>query len=310
MVNKTSDPYSEIDIRERRLLRGGVSSDAPVFYERRSTHVAYRDESSGVKLSCRPHLHYHVEIAVLLEGHTTAQADSDEYELSAGDLFISFPNQVHRFISYGSEKYRILILNPELFPEFDELLITNVPRESVIRGFAEDDISMQLIEMIGRTAGDWDHGKYTNSAITSLCSALLARILPRLALDVFHAGDSRALREIVKFCYANYTNDMSLATVEQNLHLSKYYISHLFSSKIGMSFCDYINSLRVSHACKLLRGGDMSVTEIATEVGFNNLRTFSRAFAKFKNMSPGEYRRLRRQTLIPSEKPQGGGEGA
>ena len=79
--------------------------------------------------------------------------------------------------------------------------------------------------------------------------------------------------------------------MEEELHLSKYYISHLFGSKIGTGFNDYINALRVSEACRYLRRTNKSITEISALVGFGTLRTFNRAFFKQVGMSPSEYRK-------------------
>ena len=64
----------------------------------------------------------------------------------------------------------------------------------------------------------------------------------------------------------------------------------MMSAKLRMGFNDYINSLRVSNACKLLRKTDLSITEISERVGFNTLRTFNRAFSKQMGMTPREYR--------------------
>ena len=66
------------------------------------------------------------------------------------------------------------------------------------------------------------------------------------------------------------------------------------SSKLKMGFNDYINSLRISNACKQLLKTDASVTEISESVGFNTLRTFNRAFMKQMGMTPSEYRRQKK----------------
>lgn len=64
----------------------------------------------------------------------------------------------------------------------------------------------------------------------------------------------------------------------------------MMSSKLNMGFNDYVNSLRVSNACKYLRKTDKSITEISNIVGFNTLRTFNRAFRKQLGITPSEYR--------------------
>ena len=107
--------------------------------------------------------------------------------------------------------------------------------------------------------------------------------------------DSHALKAIVNYCARNYTKDLSLSLLESELHISRYYISHLFSDKLQIGFNDYINSLRVSFACNYLKHSDRSVTEISDLVGFGTLRTFNRAFQKQIGRSPSEYRRINDQ---------------
>ena len=65
------------------------------------------------------------------------------------------------------------------------------------------------------------------------------------------------------------------------LHLSKFYISHLFSQKLHLSYSDYIRSLRISEACRLLTETSLGITEISYQVGFPTPRTFNRAFLKY-----------------------------
>ena len=87
------------------------------------------------------------------------------------------------------------------------------------------------------------------------------------------------------------TSIREASSLEEALHLNKYYVSHLFSQKLGISFHDYINSLRVSEACRLLLNTEKSITQISEGVGFNTLRTFNRAFTKQLGISPSQYRK-------------------
>ena len=87
-----------------------------------------------------------------------------------------------------------------------------------------------------------------------------------------------------------------MTVLEENLGLSKYYISHLLGNKLGKRFNDYINSLRISEACKRLVDSDETMSAISDAVGFNTLRTFNRAFMKQMGVSPSDYRRIHRNT--------------
>ena len=69
------------------------------------------------------------------------------------------------------------------------------------------------------------------------------------------------------------------------------------NQKLGMGFNDYVNSIRISNACRLLTESDMPIGEISETVGFNTVRTFNRAFVKHMGMSPREYRSQGLDTL-------------
>ena len=86
-------------------------------------------------------------------------------------------------------------------------------------------------------------------------------------------------------------NEMvSLAQLEEDLHISKHYISHLFGDKLNIGFNDYINSLRITYAARLLRETNDPIIDVSENSGFNSLRTFNRAFKKHIGVSPRDYR--------------------
>ena len=121
--------------------------------------------------------------------------------------------------------------------------------------------------------------------------SLFAKLLSRYSFSELQHPSSNAFRAVVEYCTRNYDKDLSLSEMEKALHISKYYISHLFAEKLKIGFNDYVNSLRVSHACRHLRHSDLSVTEISSMVGFSTLRTFNRAFKKQMGCTPSEYRK-------------------
>ncbi len=263
-------------------------------YENRASDFFCRgDKNYKSKLNCSPHLHYHIEFVHLLEGETLAISDTEESVLEAGDIFISFPNQVHRFETKKPERYRLFIFSPDLIPEFRSIFTNQVPNSTLIKGAGlEPEIDALTKTLFGMTGHRHIGGNPYNDAVIRGCLlALFGKLLPQMSLSGPRAGDSRAVREVVGYCSEHFAEELSLEILEAELHLSKYYISHLFSGKLGIRFNDYINSLRISHACRLLRREDMQITEIAEAVGFSTLRTFNRAFAKFRGMTPSEFRR-------------------
>lgn len=73
---------------------------------------------------------------------------------------------------------------------------------------------------------------------------------------------------------------------------SKSHISHMFKSRSGMSISEYCNNLKLQDAKKLLLSTDFSVTQIAFDVGFNDVSYFIHLFKKKFGISPLKYRKM------------------
>lgn len=257
-------------------------------YENRQLDFYFRDDAES-PLQCNAHLHYHLELLCLLGGETHAYVDSCEYRLEAGDIFLVFPNQIHRFESFEKENYLLFIINPDMMPELSRSFAGAAPTSPIVRGVGNDPYMHELLMTLSRT--EQMPADYRDAITKGYLLAFFGELLSRMDFKESNQGDSLTLRSIVSYCAQNYSRELTLATLEEELHLSKYYISHLFGSKIGTGFNDYINALRVSEACRYLRRTNKSITEISTLVGFGTLRTFNRAFFKQVGMSPSDYRK-------------------
>lgn len=258
-------------------------------YENRTTDFYHRDDDSGRHpLACSAHLHVHIELFYLLEGKMRAFIDSSEHIVEAGDILIAFPNRVHRFERIEPERYLLFIIHPDLMPELSEVFAKQTPASPLVKN-ADSDASLLALLQLMRTIDA--PSPYRDVTLKGLLLAFFGRLLDRIELTEPRAEDSHAIRDVVNFCSAHFKRDLSLEMLEEELHLSRYYISHLFGHKLNIRFNDYINSLRVSEACRLLRATTLSVTDISAQVGFNTLRTFNRSFVKQMGQSPSEYRR-------------------
>ncbi len=88
-----------------------------------------------------------------------------------------------------------------------------------------------------------------------------------------------------------YHTIVNLDMVCQRLHFSKSHISHLFRTTTGMTLKSYCNRLKVKDAESLLKNTDLSVTEIALAVGFENVSYFICTFKKQTGLTPLAYRK-------------------
>ena len=266
-------------------------------YEHRSDALSIRDSSghgTHGRLACMPHIHRELEMVFMLKGTTVAYADTVRCEVEPGDIFLSFPNQIHFYESHEHEEFYIYIFSPDLLPEFSETLTMALPKTPLLKGAGNNPEVKRLLKALSdnkkRLKIDAEDQFLLNLSRGYLLS-LFSILLPKMEMEQISLSDSGALRAIVSYCTNNFSENLSLSLLEDRLHLNKYYISHLFSKKLGIRFNDYINSLRVSEACRYLLNTRLSITEISELVGFNTQRTFNRAFIKATGVTPGEYRK-------------------
>jgi len=100
--------------------------------------------------------------------------------------------------------------------------------------------------------------------------------------------DIRLIREYLE---QNYNQDIRLDELASVYSINKYYLSHIFKEQYGTSVNNYVISLRITKAKHYLRFTDMTTTEVAGRVGYDDVNYFIRMFKKVENITPGEYRR-------------------
>lgn len=261
-----------------------------IHYEKRANDYYCRDRfNGGSRLEIRPHLHHHIELVYMLEGRALGYVDSTEYVIEGGDVFIAFPNQLHQFISQGPERYVLFIFSPDLIPELNRVFTEKQPASALLKDAGRNPFLLELLTIAAKEK-DPDM-QWRDTVIRGAMQAFFGELFRLMPLVDHKAGNSHVLQSVLNYCARNFNRDLSLGMLEEELHISKYYISHLFSDRLKIRFNDYVNALRVSDACRLLRQTDLGITEISEQVGFGTMRTFNRAFSRQMGMPPSAYRR-------------------
>ncbi|MBQ7839858.1 MAG: AraC family transcriptional regulator [Lachnospiraceae bacterium] len=240
-------------------------------------------------LSTLPHLHTHLELIYLTEGSSIATVDYKDYRFEKGDISLSFPNQIHCYHDCEPVCGYMLIFSNDLFKELKEMFQTKVPSSPIIK-------KEQLPPRIRGSLEKILHNNQADSYFEKITArgyflGLLGELLPAMTLSQ-KSSSHDSIKSILTYCSDKYLEPLSLDTLAEDLHLNKYYISHIFKERMGISFTDFINALRVEHACSLLEEHS-DMTEIAFSSGFSSIRTFNRAFAKSMGMPPREYLKAR-----------------
>ena len=99
------------------------------------------------------------------------------------------------------------------------------------------------------------------------------------------------MKTVLKYVENNYDQKLTIAEVADIIGFSESHFMRYFKETMGTSFIDYLKEYRLTMAARLLQSSEDSVLSIATEVGFDNLSYFNRAFKARYHMTPLQYRK-------------------
>lgn len=103
--------------------------------------------------------------------------------------------------------------------------------------------------------------------------------------------ESGFVREAKNYIEEHYYENLSIKEVAEKIGISSGYLSTMFNQKLGLGFAEYLNGLKVEHACVYLEQNYLKVYEIAYKVGFRDEKYFTKVLKKIKGMTPKDYRR-------------------
>ena len=101
----------------------------------------------------------------------------------------------------------------------------------------------------------------------------------------------RRVSAALELIHSNLHERISIAELAQAVNLSRWRFCHLFKTEMSLSPSVYIGILRMLEAEKMLGETFLSVKEIRAELGNLDRTHFSRAFKKFRGLTPAQFRR-------------------
>lgn len=211
------------------------------------------------------------------EGNLSLYIDQKEYLLHKNDFVFIFNNQMHGFSSIDYSEITIILFSPELIGDFFMKFKGLIPNDNVLHFDGKLDL------------------KKLNSIYSqkSFIYGVCADLINKTTFDpIKQSSKTKVIYKTLLYVEEHSSEDFTLKVVAKQLNYDYPYLSKLFSTMMNMSFTNYLNNYRISQACYLLKNTYQSIDEVATNCGYNNLRTFHRNFSKITSHSPKEYRAL------------------
>lgn len=97
--------------------------------------------------------------------------------------------------------------------------------------------------------------------------------------------------KIIAYIHESYQEpNLSRYDVASQFGLAEGYLSHFFKEQAGENFSNYLEGVRIKEASRLLEETDLTIQEIADQVGYNSVQSFRRAFKRVTGLTPSNLR--------------------
>ena len=100
--------------------------------------------------------------------------------------------------------------------------------------------------------------------------------------------DNPYVNQAVSLLRTNISRNIGLSEAARLTNVSPSYLSHLFQKELGTTYINYSNRLRIEYAARLMKAPG-KISQIASQVGFEDSKYFSRLFKSIMGVSPREY---------------------
>ncbi|TYP73350.1 helix-turn-helix domain-containing protein [Paenibacillus methanolicus] len=117
------------------------------------------------------------------------------------------------------------------------------------------------------------------------------------------SGEANYGERIIRYLETHFREEIVYEDMAKKIGISYSYMRKIAYEVMGKSLIDYVNALRIERAKQLLLETNLSMTQIAAEVGYSNVQSFNRFFRKFEGIPPSGFKALRGAAAMP---PAGG----
>ncbi|MBD2867670.1 helix-turn-helix transcriptional regulator [Paenibacillus arenilitoris] len=253
------------------------------------------------------HTHSHYEIYYFHSGKANYLINDRIYVLEPGDLLLMHGMTLHRAHIDPNVAYHrtTLHFDPYYFQQFiqssfaGDLLAPFRQLQNVrlrLRGEdqAEAEASLEKLVRLYDRKDSFSQQRFQAHLLDLLILINQLCEQPLKAKISFPTSKERHVQSVISYLEGHYQEDITLESLQEELHLSKYYLAKTFKEVTGSTIFQFLMQRRIYQAKIALIGEDKPITDIGYEVGFKHPSHFSRAFKLQTALTPEQYRKQNR----------------
>lgn len=231
---------------------------------------------------------YHL-IHFVVRGKGTLHINEHIFHISAGDCFLIPAGKVSYYEASKTDPWcyawaNFLGINSQMY--LYQLMSTSKDKYILhnLDTVKYKELIFKIMSMKGNSTS-----KYLLS--NSIFLQILAMLFDEVKFSDNNLKKLSIIDEIKFYLDVNYTEKVKLKDLARKFGIHPNYLTRMFHAKYGISPKQYLTSLRLYRACKLLTTTDLSIAIIASSLGFDDQFIFSKIFKKEYDMSPSVYRK-------------------
>lgn len=256
--------------------------------------LPFRNSGKKDNKLCFPeHYHERLELLRVLRGRMVVRIDGESYEAQEGDLVIVNPSQSHTAfaltdsVDYDMITFELTSLNNNSFA-YQKYLDPLVDHRSVFANVFTHPEAIRVADELIRSYNDERdfHPLHKISLIYYILS-LFFQYCPISERMPFKRANINA---IVAYIGEHFGEQLTVRELSSKFGYNESYFSRMFRKNTEMSVSQYIQTIRLEHAKKLLRETDENVTAISLLCGYSDVSYFSSRFKSYTGKSPQQFR--------------------
>ena len=262
------------------------------------THLYSIRRDTNRDYNGRAHRHCFWELILFERGEGIHTINGTDYPFRAQDLALLAPSDIHQLRSekgttFDSTKvgftYNIYSNHMKDICRFDHF--------PVIVSLSDADYAKAL-SLLDLLSDEYAAPQLPGTDVFSMnileqLLVLVARNLPEQKNA--QAIDTKSSRNILLYIQQHFSEPITITDVANALNYSPKYFGKLFLKQMGVTFQDYLKSLRLNYAYHLIQYSDRSIIDICYETGFSSPTYFSKSFKQKYGFSPNHLRKNGRQ---------------
>ncbi len=311
------EKLSRITDEEKEILAGRKTVNRALYYsdDRKKVIDSARVLKNGRLIDIRPHTrfihfpehsHNYVEFIYMVQGETTHFIDGEKIILKQGDLLFLNQHAIQEILPASETDIAVnFLILPQFFDEAFKMISAE---QSALRDFiigcltsrdlksnylyfhASDIIPIQnlLENLIWNLLEDEPNKRSMNQMTMGLLFLSMINHSEKIQISD-SSFDQQLTMEALRYIDTMYRN-ASLTAFAENHKMDIYTISRIIKKQTGSTFSKLLEERKLDQACFLLKNTDLTIEDIAGNIGYENLSFFYKLFRKTQGMTPRDYR--------------------